>query len=448
VNDTHEPVATEPVDWGRARRFALLAAIFGFGAFAVLGVVQMMSAHTREEGIRDFFLTYLVGFTFWMCISLGGIALRTIHHLVGTSWGLILRPMFVGATKCLPLMAILFIPVAVSFFAQDNSPYWWAQPSADLAKLASQGDPNGAGAQKMSIEEMDRRRDAEAEKRAVEEMGFRKRNYLNDWFALARGIIYFAFWIGVASLLNRWVDRDRNGDPVAHEKLKNMSGPILIFWAIIGTFAITDWAMSLEPPWASTMFPVIFGVTCLLACLVFSASVALTLVRQPQYAAVVRDKHKIDIGSLMLALTMVWSYTSFSQFMLVWVANLPEEIPFFLKRTSAGWEWASRALCVLFFALPFLLLLFRDIKKNPIRLRRVALWLLFMACFNVMWWIVPALPHPDTWLHVPMAAAAVIGVGGLWGLRFIAYIKDVPLLTPHEGLMVEGEYHRDLHNVH
>ena len=431
MNQTSDTPAAEPVDWGRIQRWSFLAALGGLSAFVFLGIVNLMGT-SSTNGMRTFFLTYSVGFACWFVVTYGSIALRTIHHLCGTSWGLLLRPMFVGASKGMYIMPLLFLPIAISFFIGNNSPYWWARPVEEPIPQVLSEELGGV----------------EAQERAIEDARFRRDNYLNPPFTLGRAAIYFLIWIGFVLMLNRWVGGDREGDGLAHEKLKNMSGPFLIFWAIIGTFAATDWFMSLEPAWSSTMFPVVFGVTCMLSCLVFSASILLSVLNYAPLAHVVRDKHKIDVGSLTLALTMVWSYTSFSQFLLVWVANLPEEIPFFLKRTKEGWEWVSRALCILFFGLGLLLLLFRDIKKNPVRLRRMTLWLLFMSFVNVLWWILPALPHPDQYLHVPMAIAAVIGVGGIWGWWFARNMKDVPLLVPHEALMVEGEYHRELHHGH
>jgi hypothetical protein len=189
-------------------------------------------------------------------------------------------------------------------------------------------------------------------------------------------------------------------------------------------------------------------VTQLLSGLVFSSIVVMSIVQHAPLAGIVREKHKIDIGSLTLALTMVWSYTSFSQFLLVWVGNLPEELSFFSKRTTLGWEWASRALCILFFALPFLLLLFRDIKNQPHRLRLVQIHLLCMAALNVLWWIDPALPHGNMWLHLPMDIAALVGVGGIYCMMFFAKLKHMPLLTEHEAYTIEGEYHRSHEQAH
>src|SRR6185436_19579957 len=151
-------------------------------------------------------------------------------------------------------------------------------------------------------------------------------------------------------------------------------------------FVVTDLVMSVELHFASTMFPLIYSINQLLTCFTFCVALFLTFAPMPPLKNVLRPKFQIDMGSFMLGLTMVWSYMNFSQFMLMWIGNLPEEIPYYLKRTGGGWEYVARILCVFHFVLPFLLLLFRDVELHPKRLRAVSLMILAVCALDVVWW--------------------------------------------------------------
>src|SRR5262249_34923527 len=153
----------------------------------------------------------------------------------------------------------------------------------------------------------------------------------------------------------------------------------IITYALTLTFACTHWVVSLEPTWSSTMFPVIFAVNQLLTSLALSLAVLLLLSKWPPLSHWVRPSEQIHLGSFMLAITLFWTYTSFSQLMLIWVGNLPEEIPFYLNRSREGWQWVSWVLAITHFFAPFVLLLFRRVKENPVALRNVAL-LIVTAC--------------------------------------------------------------------
>jgi magnesium-transporting ATPase (P-type) len=201
--------------------------------------------------------------------------------------------------------------------------------------------------------------------------------------------------------------------------------------------------MSLEPGWASTMFPVIFAVNQFLTCFAFSVACFLFLVGREPFRSAMRPKFQIDMGSLMLAFTLFWSYTSFSQMMLIWIGNLPEEIPFFLKRSAPGWWAVSAGLIVFHFAVPFLLLLFRDVKLHPVRLRVMATYLLVVCAVDVVWWVEPTFPHHSP-LYVLMDVGAVVGIGGVWGLGFLHFLKQRPLLPVNE-LYYLPEGHGDHH---
>ena len=234
------------------------------------------------------------------------------------------------------------------------------------------------------------------------------------------------------------------------EKLQNISGPGLIIFAITTTVAASQWVMSTEAGWSSTMFPVIYTINQFLTCLTFCVALFLLLAGRPPFAGHMRPKFQLDMGTLMLAFTLFWSYTSFSQYMLVWIGNLPEEIPFYLKRSNhegheSGWWYVSAALIALHFALPFLLLLFRNIKMHPVRLRMVATYLVVICMIDVIWWIAPAAPQHGNFPSWLMDVGAIFGVGGIWGLYFIYQLKQRPLFPDNQAFLLPEGHHHEQH---
>ena len=330
-----------------------------------------------------------------------------------------------------------------------DSPYWWVDPehaaahdhdaghdedAAHDAKPESPDEAKRAERIKAGIERQHKA--VEEERKARKEGNF---GFLSPPMFVALSVVYFLIWGAFVFFLNKW-GQDAESDPAkvnaSLEKLKNISGPGLIVYAITMTAAATQWVMSLEPSWASTMFPVIFAVNQFLTCFAFSLALFLLMVNKPPLKDVMRPKFQIDMGSLMLAFTLFWTYTSFSQMMLIWIGNLPEEIPFYLKRSGKdGWWWISAGLIVFHFALPFLLLLFRDIKLHPKRLQAVAIFLCVICAIDVVWWIEPTFREDGTPLFWLMDIGAILG--DRWG------VGAGVLREPGEAASVADE--RDVH---
>jgi hypothetical protein len=464
----HTPAYPDHPNWAGPQRFALGAAVFGLGAFVALGLVNMAAAH-GDDGKKQFFVSYLSGFVFWLSLPLGGMALLMIHYLAKTSWGILLKRPLEAATRTLPLTVVLFVPLMIGAFMGKVSPYWWSAPEAAKAAAeikAESGenpDPNAAAKSALSGDEERRAKQWKAAKERINkavdyEIHERQEatlSFLSPPMYVVWSLVIFAIWGVFIFFLNRWAtdaETDTAKVEPSLEKLKNISGPGLIAFAITGTAAASLWVMSLEPSWASTMFPVIFAMNSFLTAFAFCLALFLTLASRPPLANFLRAKFQIDMGSLMLAFTLFWSYTSFSQLMLVWIGNLPEEIPFFLKRsmpTYGFWWFVSAVLIVFHFALPFLLLLFRDIKLYPKRLRAVALYLMVVCAIDVIWWIEPSMPHESNLLPVLMDVAAVVGVGGVWGLFFLWHLRQRPLLPYNETFWLpEGHHEAHAHDGH
>lgn len=420
-----------------ASRLAGLAAIAGLGLYLAVGVINLTSAASEEAGHiakQRLASAYLTGFTFWLSLPVGGMALLLIHHLTKSSWGLLLRQFLEASVRTLPLLVVLWIGLA-ALAATDASPYWWTNPDRAHAPEAPAMPPTGAESkreQALQVSQSLLRRAIEHEQQARKTGNL---SFLSLPSFYAVGAIVFLTWGLMSYFLNKWGREaaeatDRDGVEKALGKANALGGPGLIIYAITLTAAATQWVMSVEPSWSSTMFPVIFAVnqflTCYALCLALFLAVSTT---DPQIRQVMRTKFRIDMGTLLLAFTLFWSYTSFSQFMLVWVGNLPEEIPFYLKRSEGAWWWVSAALCVFHFALPFLLLLFRDIKNHPERLRYVAVYLVIVCAVDVVWWIEPAFLGSTSVPYWLMDLGAIVGIGGIWGLYFFRELRRYPLLA-------------------
>jgi len=218
----------------------------------------------------------------------------------------------------------------------------------------------------------------------------------------------------------------------------------LFVFAATMTWIATDWIMSLEPTFTSSMFPVIMfdnaAVTAysvgLLTLLYFKAR------GDTRFQNLFPATEQIHLGSLLLAFTLAWTYFNFSQYMLIWIGNLPEEIPYYLKRTRGGWGWYAALAVVFHFPIPFLLLLFRHVKSSPKALRNICIMLLAVIFIDVMWWISPSMSHEHSpkfyWL---MDVAAWVGVGGVWIYVFLGQLKKHPLLPTREVYLLEAYHH-------
>jgi hypothetical protein len=355
----------------------------------------------------QFFHSYLVAYLFWLGIALGCLAVVMLRHLVRGVWGIVIQRLLESATRTLPLMALLFVPLLFGL----GDLYTWAQP----ATVAS------------------------------DELLQHKMPYLNVPFFLLRLIGYFVVWITVAYFLNRWsLQHDRIPDRVTgrplRRRLQLLSGPGLVLYAITITFAAVDWVMSLEPYWFSTIYGMIFIVGQGLMALAFATVAVAFLAAFEPFREVLTPAHWHDLGNLLLAFVMLWAYMAFSQFLIIWSGNLTEEIPWYLHRIQGGWEWVGLLLLVFHFALPFLLLLSRDAKRQARILATVAGSLLLMQWVELLWLVMPAL-HPSAltfhWLDVTIP----IGIGGVWLAVFVWHLQRRPLLPLHEPRLQEVSDH-------
>jgi hypothetical protein len=251
-------------------------------------------------------------------------------------------------------------------------------------------------------------------------------------FFLVRAAIYFAAWNLLSFFLNRWsAEQDTTAAPAVANRMEALSGPGLIVYGMTATFASIDWVMSLEPRWFSTIYGMMFMVSQALAAMAFVIIVARLLADEPPLSAAISPAQFHDLGNLLFAFTMLWAYLSFSQFLLIWAGNLQSEIPWYTSRATGGWTGVAILLIVFHFAVPFLLLLSRTVKRRMRVLAFVAGGLLFMSLVDLFWILTPAF-HPEGPRPHWMDLAAPIGVGGIWMAAFLSQLKSRPLVPLHD----------------
>jgi len=358
---------------------------FGIGVIAL--ALCLIGAYFDRP---QFFRSYLMAYVFWLGIPVGCFGILMIHHLVGGTWGFVIQRPLEAAIRTFPVMALLFLSI---FFGLPDL-YVWARPEAVAQDHILQ----------------------------------QKSAYLNATSFSFRAALYFAIWILVGTLLTRWSrEQDRTANTSLVERLQNLSGPGLVLYGLTVTFSAIDWLMSLEPRWYSTIYGMIFMVSHGLVALAFVIGVAFFLSRREPLSEVMAPWVFQDLGNLLLAFVMLWAYTSFSQFLLIWVENLSHEIPWYLHRTMGGWGAIAVALLVLQFALPFLLLLSRAVKRKAATLCGVAVMIGLMHWVELFWFVAPTF-HPQGLSIHWTSVVAPIAIGGIWFSAFLWQLQGHSLL--------------------
>jgi hypothetical protein len=239
-------------------------------------------------------------------------------------------------------------------------------------------------------------------------------------------------WLTLAYFLNSGTQKEEvQGCGARARRLQVLSGPGLVLYGLTITFASTDWIMSLQPNWYSTIFAGLVATGQVLSALAFVIVVLALLATRPPLIDVATPVTLNDLGNLLLTFVILWAYLAFSQFLLIWVGNLPEEISWYLPRLSEGWQGIALLLVLFHFALPFLFLLSREVKRNPRSLGLVAATVLGMRFVDLFWQVMPAFPEARVaqyWMH----GVALIGVGGIWLAFFSWQLQRRPLLPPRD----------------
>ncbi|HEX5084658.1 MAG TPA: hypothetical protein VFY40_21660 [Blastocatellia bacterium] len=376
-----------PAAAGRVQQRALIAGVVGLILCAVGAVFRPAL----------FLQSYLFAYLFTLGLALGSMAILMLQYLTGGDWGVVVRRTLEAAMRTLPWLAIGFLPVALGV----RELYVWARP-------------------------------AEAQT-----LDFRT-GYLNVPFFIARAVVYFAVWLAMAHRLDRWSREEDRGAALGWlKRLRRLSGPGLVIYGVTITFAAFDWLMSLNPEWFSTIFGLLIIAGQALSATAFVILVAALLSTREPMARVFQPRHFHDLGKLLLTFVMVWAYMSFSQLLIIWAGNLPQEIPFYLPRMQSSWRWIGMLLIVLHFALPFALLLSRDLKRRAGRLAALAALVIVMRVIDLFWLVAPEFRRQGLridWFD----PVTVIGVCGVWVALFIRELKARPMLPLRDPHLIDA----------
>lgn len=342
----------------------------------------------------QFMRSYLVAHVFWLGVSLGCLALALLHHLAGGTWGaVLLRPLEAGV-RLLPVVGLAGVPLLFGL----RYLYPWTDPAVIAHNPLVQ----------------------------------HKAAYLNVPFFLVRTGLYYAVWLGLAYLATRWsLELDENPDPARLRRLRGLSAAGLLLLGLTTSFAAIDWLMSLEPDWYSTIYPAMVAMSAVLAAFALVVVVVAALARQGPMARATSPLLWNDYGNLLLAFTMLWMYLAFSQYLVIWSGNIREEVVWYLRRLNGGWQWVALSLVIFSFALPFLVLLSRELKRRAALLALVAGLVAAMRYLDLLWTVAPAF-HPAelrlSWLDVVLP----LGLGGLWLGAYLRQLARGPLLPLYD----------------
>jgi hypothetical protein len=371
---------------------------------AVIGLV-LMAVGWVTQGRAEFLQSYLIGFIFWLGLTMGSLAMLMVQYLSGGAWSMVTRRIFEAATRNLPLMVVLFLPIAL------NLPvlYEWVRPEA-----------------------------------ASDPVIVSKAGYLNTSFFFVRAVLFFAIWGILTFFLNRWSKEQDDTAPrlpgPKDGRLRVLSGPGLVLYVLTLTFMSVDWIMSLSPHFYSTIFGILMLGGQGLSTMAFSILVLTAISRFRPMSDVVEADHFHDLGKLMLAFVMLWAYFNVSQLIIIWSGNLPEEAPWYIERLHGAWMPVAVLVLVGHFFLPFGLLLLRDLKRRPRSLSRLAFWVMLMRVVDLVWTIGPIFRHQNSTIHW-LDFATVLGLGGIWLALFFSNLSSRALVPAHDPYFKEALAH-------
>jgi hypothetical protein len=353
--------------------------------------------------------SYLTAFTYWAGISISSVMLLMIFHATHARWMTVIRRPIEAMAVSVPIFVLLFIPVIVGM----KHTFVWVDPPESLGREALKLIAGKAA-------------------------------YLNVKGFAVRGLVYLVLSAFLGQRLFGWsLRQDKGGDPIRLlQSQRNLSAGGLPFIALAITFAAFDWLMSLNPTWFSTIFGVYYFGGSFVSALSVLAIATAGGRQAGVFGGLMTEEHTHNIGKLMLAFVCFWTYIAFSQLLLIWIAGLPEETPFYIRRFGEGWAGVGILLIVGHFFLPFGALLSRSLKRDPKQLRIVAYWILFIHWVDVFWLVMPSLNPEGFALHWT-DITAFFGVGlvavayTIWRLRGKL---PVPVKDPY--LAVSIGYHQ------
>jgi hypothetical protein len=368
----------------RHQRRLLLAAAAG-------GVLSLVGAVIEPA---QFFQSYLMAYMLCLGVTLGCLALGMVHQLSGGAWGVVVRRPIGAATRTLPVLTLLFVPILLGM----HRLYGWT----DAAVVAR------------------------------DEVLQHKHPYLNMPFFVVRAAIYFFVWNALTYFLNAWsLEQDETADPRIARRMERLSAGGLVAYGLTITFASFDWLMSLEPHWYSTIYGVLILGGQGLSAMAFLIAVLVWLSRRPPLDRIIVPAHFHDLGNLLLAFVMLWAYFAFSQYLIIWAGNLPAEIGWYLHRLQTGWRFIGATLVLFHFAVPFCLLLSRTVKREARIIVQVVILILIVRLVDLFWLIAPEF-HTTGVRVSPLDVLLPLSMFAIWLGCFVWQLRGRPILPVHD----------------
>jgi hypothetical protein len=367
------------------------------GVVGALGLLLCCAAffYNREE----FYQSYSFAFLYWGGFSIGGLGVLLMHHTVGGKWGVTIRRLLEAQMRTLPLIAVLIIPILFGL----RFLYPWANHELVMQTPVLQ----------------------------------HKAPYLNTPFFIGRVVLYFAVFLFWGYRVYGMADRqDETGDPTLKERMRAFSAPGILIFTILGTFAYIDWILSADVQFFSTVYGAMILIGDILQAIAMSIVVLVLASRDDRFGGRVNAPVLHDLGNMMFAFVIFWAYLSASQLIIVWPANLPQEIGWYLDRVRGFWKYLAAATALSMFAIPFCLLLSQDRKRHPIRLMRVVI---FILCARIvdMFWIVEPTHRTHGFALYWTDFAAFLGIGGIWIYVYLGQLRRRPLLPLRDPRVAE-----------
>jgi len=366
----------------------------------VFGIVAVILAFIHPD---EFYRAYLLGFMCWLGVALGSMAILMIRHLTGGGWGVVIRRILGAAMRTVPLLAVLFIPVIFGI----HHLYIWARPLDQIA-----------------------------DKHLREHLEDITKTYLTTNGFIVRAIFYFLVWNVLSYLLSMWSKQtDHAGARDNTDRFKAVSGPGLILYGFTISFAAIDWVMSLDPSWISTIFGLVILIGEVLSAMCFAVVVERILFNYKPMSEMLNPDFVHDHGKWMITFIMVWAYFNYSQWLIIWAGNLPNEITYYMRRLNGGWGYVGLFIVIFHFAVPFAILLSRPFKRNIRKLVWLAAWMMLMRYLDLFWVIEPNFSKTFTFTIADVVVP--IAIGGFWLAYFFRNLGSLPLLPAYDPSVVE-----------
>ncbi len=361
--------------------------VFGAVIF-IIGLAASIGGYAIDA--RQFFHSWLTAALFWFTVAAGGLFFTMLHHLIGSTWSVVLRRMGEAIMSVLPFMLLFFIPI---LFNLDQLYHWAHEGAAEHDHLLAWKEP-----------------------------------YLNEPFFFIRFAGYFVVWMVLYLLLFRSSLRQDSGHSRGIQStFMRISAPGMILFALTFSFASFDWLMSMEPHWYSTIFGVYIFAGAVVGVITFMTLVGIWLFSNGAMSQCLTGEHFHDLGKLLFAFTVFWAYMAFSQYFLIWYGNIPEETVWFRERWTGSWKTISLILVFGNFVIPFLILITRIAKRNLYVLGFMAIWLLVMHYIDLHWIVMPML-HPEGFVLHWMDVTTFLAVGGFFIAKFWYTFSGHPLV--------------------